>query len=63
MVMDAFENYLLVTYRPFDVHIFQVDVLGELSPSSNPSLQVMNKSLLPVHDYINLLYLWNAARH
>lgn len=40
MVMDAFENYLLVTYRPFDVHIFQVDILGELSPSSNPSLQL-----------------------
>ncbi|CAA6666701.1 unnamed protein product [Spirodela intermedia] len=23
MVMDVFEDYLLVTYRPFDIHIFQ----------------------------------------
>ncbi|KAL5718688.1 hypothetical protein ACHQM5_011565 [Ranunculus cassubicifolius] len=40
MVMDAFEDYILVTYHPFDVHIFQVDISGELSPSSTASLQL-----------------------
>ncbi|KAF9602571.1 hypothetical protein IFM89_029870 [Coptis chinensis] len=40
IVMDAFEDYILVTYHPFDVHIFHVDILGELSPSSTPSLQL-----------------------
>ncbi|KAF5193219.1 Rab6a-gef complex partner protein 1-like [Thalictrum thalictroides] len=40
MVMDAFEDYILVTYCPFNVHIFHVDILGELAPSSNPSLQL-----------------------
>lgn len=40
MVMDVLEDYILVTYRPFDVHIFHVKILGELSPSSNPVLQV-----------------------
>lgn len=40
MVMDVLEDYILVTYRPFDVHIFLVKILGELSPSSNPVLQV-----------------------
>ena len=40
MVMDVFEDYLLVTYRPFDIHIFQAKLFGELSPSSSPVLQV-----------------------
>ncbi|RWR80915.1 Ribosome control protein 1 [Cinnamomum micranthum f. kanehirae] len=40
MVMDVLEDYILVTYRPFDVHIFHVKILGELSPSSNPVLQL-----------------------
>lgn len=40
MVMDVLEDYILVTYRPFDVHIFHVKILGELSPSAAPVLQV-----------------------
>ncbi|KAK9146414.1 hypothetical protein Sjap_006317 [Stephania japonica] len=40
IVMDVFEDYILVTYHPFDVHIFHVNVLGILSPSTNPSLQL-----------------------
>ncbi|KAL3622149.1 hypothetical protein CASFOL_033560 [Castilleja foliolosa] len=40
MVMDVYQDYLLVTYRPFDVHIFHVNVIGELSPSSTPDLQL-----------------------
>ncbi|XP_077219542.1 uncharacterized protein LOC143853708 isoform X2 [Tasmannia lanceolata] len=40
IVMDVFQDYILVTYRPFDVHIFHVKILGELSPSSTPVLQL-----------------------
>ncbi|XP_056160405.1 uncharacterized protein LOC115686994 isoform X2 [Syzygium oleosum] len=40
MVMDVYENYILVTYRPFDVHIFHVKLSGELTPSSTPDLQL-----------------------
>lgn len=39
--MDVFQDYILVTYSPFDVHIFHVMISGELSPASNPVLQVM----------------------
>ncbi|GFY92513.1 quinoprotein amine dehydrogenase, beta chain-like [Actinidia rufa] len=38
MVMDVYEDYLLVTYRPLDVHIFHVKLSGELTPSSTPDL-------------------------
>ncbi|KAK4788150.1 hypothetical protein SAY86_019469 [Trapa natans] len=40
MVMDAYENYILVTYQPFDVHIFHVSISGNLAPSSTPDLQL-----------------------
>ncbi|KAJ4956002.1 hypothetical protein NE237_012785 [Protea cynaroides] len=40
MVMDVFQDYLLVTYRPFDVHIFHVKISGELSPSNTPTLEL-----------------------
>ncbi|RLN07698.1 guanine nucleotide exchange factor subunit Rich-like [Panicum miliaceum] len=40
IVMDVFQDYILVTYSPFDVHIFHVVILGELSPASNPVLQL-----------------------
>ncbi|GMJ00926.1 hypothetical protein like AT3G61480 [Hibiscus trionum] len=40
MVMDVYEDYILVTYRPFDVHIFHVKLSGELTPSSTPDLQL-----------------------
>ncbi|XP_048132652.1 guanine nucleotide exchange factor subunit RIC1 isoform X2 [Rhodamnia argentea] len=40
MVMDVYENYILVTYRPFDVHIFHVKLSGELTPCSTPDLQL-----------------------
>ncbi|EPS67848.1 hypothetical protein M569_06924, partial [Genlisea aurea] len=40
MVMDVYQDYILVTYRPFDIHIFHVNVNGELSPSSSPQLQL-----------------------
>ncbi|WOL17540.1 RAB6A-GEF complex partner protein 1 [Canna indica] len=40
MVMDVFQDYILVTYRPFDVHVFHVKISGELSPSSSPVLQL-----------------------
>lgn len=41
MVMDVYQDYLLVTYRPFDVHIFHVKLSGELTPSSTADLQVI----------------------
>ncbi|KAJ1378646.1 Ribosome control protein 1 [Sesbania bispinosa] len=40
MVMDVYQDYILVTYKPFDVHIFHVKLFGELSPSGNPDLQL-----------------------
>ncbi|CAL5383043.1 unnamed protein product [Camellia sinensis] len=40
MVMDVYQDYLLVTYRPFDVHIFHVKLSGELTPSSSLDLQL-----------------------
>ncbi|KAD3069112.1 hypothetical protein E3N88_36992 [Mikania micrantha] len=40
MVMDVYNDYLLVTYHPFDVHIYHVEVFGDLTPSSNPDIQL-----------------------
>ncbi|KAI3893694.1 hypothetical protein MKX03_032110 [Papaver bracteatum] len=40
IVMDVFEDYILVTYRPFDVQIFYVKIMGELSPSNTSILQL-----------------------
>ncbi|KAJ0598197.1 putative transcription factor WD40-like family [Helianthus annuus] len=40
MVMDVYNDYLLVTYHPFDVHIYHVKVSGDLTPSSNPDIQL-----------------------
>ena len=38
--MDTYQDYILVTYRPFDVQVFHAQILGELSPSNFPVLQV-----------------------
>ncbi|KAF5464326.1 hypothetical protein F2P56_014410 [Juglans regia] len=40
MVMDVYQDFILVTYRPFDVHIFHVTLLGEMTPSSTPDLKL-----------------------
>ncbi|KAL7593370.1 uncharacterized protein LOC111894648 [Lactuca sativa] len=40
LVMDVYNDYLLVTYHPFDVHIFHVKLSGDLTPSSTPILQL-----------------------
>ncbi|GMH17268.1 hypothetical protein Nepgr_019109 [Nepenthes gracilis] len=40
LVMDVYQDYILVTYHPFDVHIFHVKLSGELAPASNPKLQL-----------------------
>ncbi|CAL1398882.1 unnamed protein product [Linum trigynum] len=40
MVMDVYGDYILVTYRPFDVHIFHVRIFGELTPSNTPDLEL-----------------------
>lgn len=39
IVMDVYQDYILVTYHPFDVHIFHVKLFGELTPTSKPDLQ------------------------
>ncbi|CAM8895898.1 unnamed protein product [Rhodiola kirilowii] len=40
MVMDVYQDYLLVTYRPFDVNIFLVKLSSDLTPSNTPDLQL-----------------------
>ncbi|KAH9625616.1 hypothetical protein KSS87_016388 [Heliosperma pusillum] len=40
IVMDIYGDYILVTYHPFDVHIFHVKLSGEMTPTSNPDLQL-----------------------
>nr|XP_011465753.1 PREDICTED: RAB6A-GEF complex partner protein 1-like [Fragaria vesca subsp. vesca] len=40
MVMDVYQDYILVTYRPFDVHIFHVKLFGELTPFTTPDLEL-----------------------
>ncbi|CAL0303289.1 unnamed protein product [Lupinus luteus] len=40
MVMDVYQDYILVTYMPFDIHIFHLKLFGELTPSGNPDLQL-----------------------
>ncbi|KAF2291149.1 hypothetical protein GH714_020367 [Hevea brasiliensis] len=40
MVMDVYQDHILVTYCPFDVHIFHVKLFGELTPHSTPDLQL-----------------------
>lgn len=49
MVMDVYHDYILVTYRPFDVHIFHVKLVGELTPTTTPDVQVQNTTLLALH--------------
>ncbi|KNA19833.1 hypothetical protein SOVF_057850 [Spinacia oleracea] len=40
IVMDVYQDYILVAYHPFDVHIYHVKLSGELTPTSNPDLQL-----------------------
>lgn len=47
--MDVFQDYILITYRPFDIHIFYVKVSGELSPVGTPSLQVIEKHMIDLY--------------
>lgn len=51
MVMDVYNDYLLVTYHPFDVHIYHVKVSGDLTPSSNPDIQVYKSLYYIVSDH------------
>ncbi|XP_060668600.1 uncharacterized protein LOC107432934 isoform X2 [Ziziphus jujuba] len=40
IVMDVYQEYILVTYRPFDVHIFHVKQFGEFTATSTPDLEL-----------------------
>jgi len=73
MVMDVCQDYILVTYHPFDVHIFHIKLFGDLSPTSTPVLQVFehfsaalvllfnDSSTLNCHEDIRI-YIWVTLR-
>lgn len=49
IVIDVYQDYILVAYRPFDIHILHVKLSGELTPTSNPDLQVKMPSFCDLH--------------
>lgn len=44
MVMDVYQDYILVSYLPFVIHVYLVKIYGELTPSSKADLQVVSYS-------------------
>lgn len=40
MVMDVYQDYILVSYLPFIIHVYHVKLYGELTPSSKAYLEV-----------------------
>lgn len=44
MVMDVYQDYILVSYLPFFIHVYHVKIYGELTPSSKADLQVVSYS-------------------
>lgn len=40
IVMDIWQDYILVTYPPFDVQVFQAKLSGKLNTTKTPILQV-----------------------
>ncbi|ESQ43929.1 hypothetical protein EUTSA_v10005756mg [Eutrema salsugineum] len=40
MVMDVYQDYILVSYLPFIIHVYHVKIYGELTPSSKADLQL-----------------------
>lgn len=48
IVMDIWQDYILVTYPPFDVHVFQARLSGKLNPTKTPSLQLVTARELSI---------------
>lgn len=42
MVMDVYQDYILVSYLPFIIHVYHVKIYGELIRSGTPYLQVVS---------------------
>ncbi|GAB2291032.1 hypothetical protein Dimus_025288 [Dionaea muscipula] len=40
LAMDVYQDFILVAYRPFDVHIFHVKLSGDLTPTSKAKIQL-----------------------
>ncbi|EOA25322.1 hypothetical protein CARUB_v10018639mg [Capsella rubella] len=40
MVMDVYQDYILVSYLPFIIHVYHAKIYGELTPSSKADLQL-----------------------
>lgn len=40
--MDVYQDYILVSYLPFVIHVYHVKIYGELTPSSKVDLQVVS---------------------
>ncbi|KAG2258823.1 hypothetical protein Bca52824_078117 [Brassica carinata] len=40
MVMDVYQDYILVSYHPFIIHVYHVKLYGELTPSSKAYLEL-----------------------
>ncbi|XP_048597309.1 guanine nucleotide exchange factor subunit RIC1-like isoform X1 [Brassica napus] len=40
MVMDVYQDYVLVSYLPFIIHVYHVKLYGELTPSSKAYLEL-----------------------
>lgn len=48
IVMDIWQDYILVTYPPFDVHVFHARLSGKLSPTKTPTLQLVTARELSI---------------
>lgn len=48
IVMDIWQDYILVTYPPFDVQVFQARLSGKLNPMKTPTLQLVTARELSI---------------
>ncbi|KAI5071151.1 hypothetical protein GOP47_0013402 [Adiantum capillus-veneris] len=48
IVMDIWQDYILVTYPPFDVQVFRAKLSGKLSPTKTPILQFVTARELSI---------------
>ncbi|KAH7433091.1 hypothetical protein KP509_07G054900 [Ceratopteris richardii] len=48
IVMDIWQDYILVTYAPFDVQVFQAKLSGKLNPTKKPTLQLVTARELSI---------------
>eukprot|EP00250_Pteridium_aquilinum_P014754 c22181_g1_i1 orf=80-2449(+) len=48
IVMDIWQDYILVTYPPFDVQVFQAKLSGKLNSTKTPTLQLVTARELSI---------------